>query len=152
MLSQPASLWKRWDAAIPTVEGFRATFPESADACFGCQLIANVKGVRHFPAIALPTVVSWFKHIDMLDIDAQGMDVALVLSVAQHITKVKHVKLECQVHSSYLYRHEFAGHHLTPNNCTTAVEFLQQRGFTCTRELNNCACDEWNVFCSRPQD
>lgn len=152
MSRQPAELWKRWDVVYPSAEGFRATFLESADACFKCQSIDMIKGVRRFPAIALPMVVSWFKHIDMLDIDAQGMDVALVLSVAQQISKVKHVKLECQVHSSYLYHHEFAGQHLTPNNCTTAVEFLQQHGFTCTQEINNCACDEWNLFCTRSQN
>lgn len=85
----------------------------------------------------------------MLDIDAQGMDVSLVLSVAQQIGKVKHVKFECQVHSTYLYHHDFAGHHLPPNNCTAAVEFLEQHGFYCVDEINNCACDEWNVVCSR---
>lgn len=149
MATKPVTHWKRWDTAYPSAAGFQATFAEAADACFVCQEIGKVQGVRRFPAIALPEVLSWFKHIDMLDIDAQGMDVALVLSAAQHINKVQHVKLECQVHSSFLYHPEFAGHRLAPNNCTIAFDFLEQHGFACAYEMNNCACDEWNVVCSK---
>lgn len=149
LASAPPSRWKLWDTPYPTEAAFRGTVASAANACFSCQSISQVIGVRRFKAIALSTVLSWFDHINIVDIDAQGLDVALVLSLSGQLSKVQSIKIECQEQGRYLYRHEFAGQQLAPNNCTLAKDLLIRHGFNCSNEINNCACGELNLFCSR---
>lgn len=144
----PASQWKNNDYSFSDAASFRASFPGMTNACFTCQGVANVTGVRRFKAAAFSAVVQMLPRVGLLDIDAQGLDVALLLSLGNLMARVSQVKIECQVGAAYLYHHVLAGQPVPANNCTLAESFLAEQGFKCRHEINNCACGEHNLFCN----
>lgn len=143
----PASQWKNNDYVFADAASFRAGFPGMIKACATCQGVASITGVRRFKAVALSAVVQMLPGVGLLDIDAQGLDVALLLSLGNLVARVRQVKIECQ-EGSYIYHHVLAGRPVPANSCTLAERFLSDHGFACRHEINNCACSEYNLFCN----
>jgi hypothetical protein len=73
----------------------------------------------------------------------------MLLSLGSLAGRVQRVKLECQVGDTWLYSHVLNGAPVPANNCTAAQEFLGGFGFRCTLDVNNCACGERNLLCSK---
>jgi len=119
--------------------------------CFFCQdakIVWNRDGLPTLPALALVDLLQAIASpIALLDLDAQGSDVALIESVRVALPWVRRVKLECQepqVGAGFMYRSE------VPNRCSRAEQFLRSAGFELEeRRLNNCGCEEYNLFMVR---
>lgn len=151
----PPSEWGMWDEQHATEQQFRSTFDSAAHACYSCQTMQSVVGVRRFKAIKLKAVLDYVQKVHVLDIDAQGLDVALLLSIGDNIRKIQSIKIECQkplrmnVNEGFLYHHVYAGQRVPANDCSAAERFVIQHGFRCKYKMNNCACVEYNMFCDR---
>lgn len=153
--SSPSSTWKLWDRNIDDEEQYRNSFGMSISACHRCSSIEFIRAVRRFPAIPLKTVVQWFTSIELLDIDAQGLDVTLLLSLQKYVERIRQFKLECQALKTstepmpYIYDHTIGLREGVENDCKTAEDFLVAAGFECRYEINNCGCAEYNLYCSK---
>lgn len=153
--SNPPSAWNLWDKRFEDEEQYRESFSGSVSGCQRCSSIELIKGVRRFQAIPLKTVVQWFDSIELLNIDAQGLDVALLLSLQKFVDRIQNLKLECQaLKMSFepipcMYDHTVGIREGVENDCKTAEDFLVTSGFDCRYEINNCGCTEYNLFCSR---
>eukprot|EP00931_Biecheleriopsis_adriatica_P102607 TRINITY_DN77552_c0_g1_i1.p1 TRINITY_DN77552_c0_g1~~TRINITY_DN77552_c0_g1_i1.p1 ORF type:complete len:286 (+),score=19.78 TRINITY_DN77552_c0_g1_i1:128-985(+) len=129
--------------------------------CFDCQHPQRIISRDIHPSLHLgnflcqlsPSKIRW------VDIDAQGMDVDLVKSLAECdglLDRVENIKIECQ-NATHWPRNAppvwmYEGGTITshPNECSEAQRFLEERGFAITRlEMNNCWCSEFNLFMKR---
>ena len=108
--------------------------------------------------------------ISFLNIDTQGLDVALVLSVSKNLLSyIGKIQLECQdlgpmgwVYEPYSEKHlQQAGPYRIPkntynsisipNDCSTAEKHLQQAGFRTQREVNSCCTQQFNLLAVREE-
>ena len=151
-LAGPPSEWRYWSLGNLTRDAYESALPMLANACRHCSSLSSVTGVRRFPVVRFKHVVDVLGKIDFLDIDAQGLDVALLLSLRHAVLNIKKVQLECQVVTEtrdFLYHNRFNGRVVVENDCDVATSFLKSHGFSCGREINNCACSEYNLVCVR---
>ena len=142
----PTSRWWLHDSRAKT-------FGELSRAhrnCFACQDQRRIRWRgRLLPALPIGELLRKLAGpIDLLDLDAQGADVAMLESVREVLPRVSRVKLECQEPDSgpgFLYRTA------VPNRCSRAESFLQHAGFSRQQlRINNCGCEEYNLFMARP--
>lgn len=151
-LSGPSSGWRYWSLDNLTRDAYESAFPTLIESCRLCAALSNVTSVRLFPVVELKQVVDILGQVDFLDIDAQGLDVALLLSLKQTVLNIKKVQLECQsvdTAHDFLYYRWFNGHKIVSNDCNVAHEYLESNGFRCEHQINNCACSEYNLICVR---
>lgn len=85
-----------------------------------------------------------------LELDAQGLDAALVYSLRDSSTildRLTSIAVECQKSPPFLYRPARGYAAALENDCGKIQNFLvEEHGFALANEqLNNCACDEWNL-------
>jgi len=119
--------------------------PSASSACFSCQNVNDQQAPETVLAVSIAQVIQEIlplthnMQIESLVIDAQGRDSELIFSLGDLIHSIKNVKLECQ-NSLYLYETSVV------NNCDNMQKYLQERGFTVSSEINNCACDEYNLI------
>lgn len=87
---------KFWDADS-TID---ATVRTGLNPARECSLSSYVQLHEELPAISLGGVMSALPkghHLHLLDIDAQGADLELILAAGDDIKMAKHIKFECQV-------------------------------------------------------
>lgn len=153
MDSNAPEKWKRWDSTMSNADQFRSTWLDSSKICHQCQAIEKIKAVRRFPTIPLKTVIGSLENIQLLDIDAQGLDVALILSLDKKaLKKISNIKMECQGNNNSVndYAHLlYETVHGVENQCSLAHRYLSSNGFRCEYDLNNCACMEFNLICAK---
>lgn len=151
--TMPTASWNLWDRSYPDKESYRASFEEGADGCYHCQDITAVREVRQYTAIALSSVISHFRKVELLDMDAQGLDVAILLTLRRYFSRINTIRLECQALTTtfptWLYEAELNGKLVSPNDCNIAQSTLEQYGYACKQQVNNCACEEKNLICSK---
>ena len=141
----PKSEWWLHDHRAKTF----AELSRVAGGCFFCQDARLVqKDSPIWNTLALGDLIRAIASpITLLDLDAQGSDVALIESVGDALRWVRRVKLECQeptVVAGFMYKTE------VPNRCSRAEKFLISAGFQLEeRRLNNCGCEEYNLFMVR---
>ena len=158
--TRPKDEWFKWD--VPAKGSF-ADLSGGAGlangACFKCQDPSEISRVARFPAVSLNRVLSDLqpKSIPYLDIDAQGMDVAMVLSLHPKVLrKVSRIKIECQEPDEGLWPQSmlpiwiYENQSGIANHCTRAQRFLEDFGFRKEKlQVNYCACAEFNLYMSR---
>ena len=132
------STWYLWDSKVDTFE----QLARGAGACESCQDPRNVKSHVTFPSLKLSSILRLFDNIELLDVDAQGADFELLLSVESELHRVQNIKCECQLKGfSSLYASK------VENHCEDITAFLKQHGFELANKLlNNCGCGEYNLF------
>lgn len=149
------SQWKLWHQPYVMLDAFKTTFSMSSSMCYHCQAEENIEEEMEFNAISLGKVINWFEKIDFIDIDAQGLDVSLILSLSEaQVSRVGEFKIECQGSVDYetgafAYLYYYGNSSYTFNSCKLAQERLQGQGFECKYEVNNCGCAEFNLFCKQ---
>ena len=150
------SWWKPWVHDSDLLNVYKSTWEVNSNVCFQCQSRQNVLKNTSFSSVSLSRVVDWFQKIDVLEIEAQGIDVALVLSLNNsQLSKVHIIQIECQSSSQqgtynfhYLYdKNSPHGFAYTENNCSLAQRFLESNHFVCRHQVKNCGCSEFNLFC-----
>lgn len=112
----------------------------SSLACYNKSLYDKPKV---YPSIALHSILDWIPSVvNYLDIDAQGADLPLLLSIKNYLSKIRHIKVECQKQPGYyLYAND------VPNECNNVISFLQNNSFALKElEVNNCGISEFNGF------
>lgn len=114
----------------------------SSLACYNKKLYEEPKLIK---AIALNSVLDWIPTVvNYLDIDGQGADLPLLLSITSHLRKIRHIKVECQkepFQNYYLYDNDIV------NECNDIISFLQNHSFILKElQVNNCAISEFNAY------
>ena len=112
--------------------------------CWLCSNRSEITETLHFPTVSLHAVIKEIKRpIDRLELDAQGSDTAMIMSIAQFLPLIDHIQIECQT-GMYLYASPI------PNDCFAAISFLKLYDFYLADvEVNNCACQEYNLAFKR---
>lgn len=129
-----------WDGPSSVQDSIIRALGPSID-CINGNGISN--RTQTFPSVSLhhvfTSILQLGVHVNSLDIDAQGGDVALLQSVAPFLRNVNDVKIECQT-GTFQYE--------TPvlNDCNTARATLVEAGFHVDMEVNNCGVQEYNLY------
>ena len=112
--------------------------------CWLCSNRSEVTRIVNFPTVSLAEVIKAINlPIDRLEIDAQGSDTALVMSIAPHLHLISQIQIECQT-GMFLYSSPIT------NDCNVAMAFLELHDFYLAEiEVNNCACQEYNLIFKR---
>jgi hypothetical protein len=114
-------------------------------AAYQCQL-PTIRKQLHFPSISLTTLfketLAYVPEIDTLDIDAQGADLAILLSLGDSVKRAKRVKIECQTEGLELYEAADG----IENHCNAAAAYMRGMGFDSRLQINNCGCMEYNLY------
>jgi hypothetical protein len=112
---------------------------------YQCQL-PTIRKQLHFSSISLTTLfeetLAYVPQIDMLDIDAQGADLAILLSLGDSVKRAKRVKIECQTKGLELYEAADG----TENHCSAAAAYMRGMGYDSRLQINNCGCMEHNLY------
>ena len=145
MKQVPREKWTAWDIREPNLP---ARVKRMSRVCWACSNPMNRTSNRMFPSISLRDVMRSIDHFDLVDIDAQGMDVELVVSLGDLVSKVKRFKIECQTPTETVNNEPYWLYKTTvPNDCGIATRFLSSYGFVVEKlEMNNCACEEQNLY------
>lgn len=125
----------------------QSTIDQATEASWGCYNGTRLGENSFFPFVSLHQVFLALddKNIQLLDIDSQGSDVSIILSLGEHLHRVKHIKLECQT-DLFLYKTT------VPNNCQIAIDFLTKHKFMMKKlEVNNCGILEFNLYMSKAE-
>lgn len=141
-----------WNQPYTSVDAYRMTFEMSASTCYHCQAIDNILEEKVFESISIVRVIDWFDKIDLLIINAQGMDASLVSSLnSMQLSKIAKITLKCQGSTeltasffSFLYQ---TNPPYMANSCSEAQAHLEENSFSCRYEINNCGCAEFNLHC-----
>lgn len=141
-----------WNQPYTSVDAYRMTFEMSANTCYHCQAIENILDEKVFESISITHVIGWFDTIDLLIVNAQGMDASLVSSLnSTQLSKITQITLKCQGSTeltesifSFLYQ---ANPPYMANSCSEAQAHLEKNSFSCRYEVNNCGCAEFNLHC-----
>lgn len=131
------TLWDKPSTAKDTIK-------IALEGTFKCYVKEYFKTSAPFPAITLNRVLNMLPHknVHVLDIDSQGSDFELLVSISRHLPRVKHIRIECQ-NSMFIYNTSI------PNSCNAAKAFLESFNFVVTRmEVNNCGVQEFNLMMS----
>jgi hypothetical protein len=130
---------KLWGNAGSTIE---ETERSAVKASVQCMNYCKGLPPRSLPSITLSEVIDLLPSntpIELVDIDAQGADVGIVLSLKDYLSRIRHIQIECQL-GMYMYDSP------VQNNCTIAEEFLTNNGFYRNAlEVNNCGILEFNL-------
>ena len=142
---KPLFLWDRPQSHAD----LEASIPGMMEACSVCKA-HHAPGVnRRFrvPALSLETVLLAIpEHIavDLVQIDAQGADLAVLESAKSQMHRIRHVKMEAQ--DLPLSDPDFLYGGLLISNASLISEKMQAYGFPhATADVNNCACLEYNL-------
>ncbi|CAG9466267.1 unnamed protein product [Pedinophyceae sp. YPF-701] len=100
--------------AKPDAEGM------SALGWSGCE---EVKQHRTVPTLPLHTIMSWFDlPIDNLKVDAQGLDLEVIMSAGEHLDRVRTVTAEViRDQGPFFYEGQ--------KSCSDMVRYMESRGF-----------------------
>lgn len=122
-----------------------------SELCFLCQNPSAQRAPVTMPAVQLGKVVqevlALTEHgrLETLMLDAQGRDLELLLSLSENVTSsIARIVLECQ-YSLFLYDTAIVNH------CDHARVYLERLNFAVSFNLNNCACDEYNLVAVNQQ-